>query len=119
MLPDFLVPETTTSGNASGPVLSLEDTEARRILITLGITEIVEQESLELSIWDSPDGREWGKDPIAAFPQKFYKGNWAMVIDLARHPETRFLQARWIAQRWGRGDHKPHFTFFVFAQRYS
>lgn len=118
MLPNFLVPETVTNGNGSGPVLALENGNASRVLVTLGILEVVEQESLELTIWDSPDGENWGKHPIAAFPQKFYAGNSAIVIDLARHPEARFLQARWVAQRWGRGDHTPRFAFFAFVEEY-
>jgi hypothetical protein len=118
MLPAFLVPETTITANGSSPILQIEGGEASRILVTLGITEVVEQELLDLSIWDSPDGHTWGSHPIAAFPQKFYGGHWAILLDLARHPEARYLQARWATMRWGRGDHTPRFTFFVFAEEF-
>lgn len=116
MRPSFLVPETAVTANGSGPVLRIDGAETPRVLLTLGITEAVEQELLDLSIWDSPDGEAWSNHPIAAFPQKFYRGHWAIVLDLTRHPEARYLQARWTMQRWGRGDHTPRFTFFVFAE---
>ena len=45
--------------------------------MTLAITKIIEQESLDLSIFGSADGATWGAKPIAAFPQKFYCGEIA------------------------------------------
>src|SRR4051812_49441454 len=98
MLPAFLVPETTITENGSGAVVALEGADSALILVTLGITAVVEQELLEVAIWDSPDGHAWSKQPVAAFPQKFYAGNWAIVVDVSRHPEARFLQARWTTQ---------------------
>jgi len=118
MLPVFLVPETTITANGSGPVVALDAGETSRILLTLGITAVVEQELLEVSIWDSPDGNAWNKQPVAAFPQKFYAGNSAIVVDPLQHPDARYLQARWATQRWGRGSHTPKFTFFVFAEEF-
>jgi len=42
-------------------------------LLTLAITNIIEQESLDVSIFGSADGATWDPKPVAAFPQKFYR----------------------------------------------
>ena len=56
-------------------------------LLTLEITKIIEQESLDVSIHGSADAAGWDAKPIAAFPQKFYCGQSPMLLDLTAHPE--------------------------------
>jgi hypothetical protein len=82
--------------------------------LTLGISEVVEQESIDVAIWGSQDGTDWGKKPIAAFPQKFYQGLATVVADLS---QVKQVQVRWTVNRWGRGDSKPMFKFFVAWER--
>lgn len=116
MAPDFLVPETTIHEKGSGPVLELGEAQGKLLLLTLGIVDIVEQESLDISIWGSADGEQWGDKPLRAFPQKFYKGTYHILLDLSPHPEVRFLRAEWKVNRWGVGSHTPMFRFYVFAE---
>ena len=97
-------------------VVELGDSKGKLILLTLGISRVVEQQSLDVSIWASADGQEWGGKPLAAFPQKFYCGVYTMMLDLSGHPEAGYLQARWKMNRWGRGSTKPDFTFYLFAR---
>jgi hypothetical protein len=113
---NFLVPETTVVANGNGPVLDLGSEAGQPLLLTLGITKILEQESLDVSIWGSADGQEWGAAPLLAFPQKFYVGVYALLLDLSGRPEIKHLQARWKVARWGVGSTKPQFTFYVFAE---
>jgi hypothetical protein len=113
---NFLVPETKVEANGSGPSLDLGSSAAQTLLLTLGITKIVEQESLDVSIWGSADGTEWGAKPLLAFPQKFYAGTYTILLDLADKPEVRYLQARWHVERWGVGSTTPMFTFYLFAE---
>lgn len=115
MLPNFLVPESTVRDGGTGLVLSLDNSQGGMVLLTLGITRIIEQESLDVLIWGSSDGENWGDKPLLAFPQKFYCGTYQMLLDLSAHPETRFLRAQWKVNRWGRGDGKPLFGFYLFA----
>ena len=115
----FLVPETTvhTNGESSSLALAaLSDSPVVSALITLGITKVVEQEVLTLSMHGSPDGATWTAAPLAAFPQKFYTGVYSLVIDLGKHPDTRYIRAQWKVARWGRGDKTPSFTFYVFVE---
>jgi hypothetical protein len=116
MLPDFVLQETTIRENGSGSPLALGELPSPIVLLTLGITRIIEQESLDLSIWGSADGNEWGSKPLIAFPQKFYCGTYQILLDLSPHPDVKYLRAQWLVQRWGRGEPKPLFGCYVFAQ---
>jgi hypothetical protein len=119
MLPQFLLQETTVREAGTGPELSLGDPHGETLILTLGITRIIEQESIDISIWGSADGSEWGAKPIVAFPQKFYCGTYQILVDLADHPDVKFLRAKWAVNRWGKGDPKPLFTIYLFAQAMS
>jgi hypothetical protein len=116
MLPGFLLPETTIREAGSGPEVDLGDFQGGPILLTLGITRIIEQESLDMSIWGSIDNVEWGLKPLTAFPQKFYCGTYQILLDLKHHPDVKFLRAKYHAQRWGKGEPKPLFGAYVFIQ---
>ena len=88
-------------------------------MVTLGVTKIVEQEALLVSIHSSADGSTWSATPVAVFPQKFYTGVSTLVVDLAAHPNAAYLRAQWKVGRWGRGDKTPSFRFYVFVESAS
>jgi len=115
MLPQFLLPETTVREAGSGGVLDLGDLQGETLILTLGITRIIEQESIDISIWGSADGADWGAKPLAAFPQKFYCGTYQMLLDLTDRP-VRYLKTTWQVGRWGKGDPKPLFGLYLFVQ---
>jgi hypothetical protein len=116
MLPGFLLPETTIREAGTGEALDIAEFASGVLLLTLGITRIIEQQSLDVSIWGSPDGKEWGAKPLISFPQKFYCGTYQILLDLAQHSDVRFLRVKWAAARWGKGDPKPLFGIYLFAQ---
>ncbi len=116
MLPEFLLPETTVREAGVGPAMSLGDDRARLLTLTLGITRIVEQESLDLAVCGSADGTNWDPKPLVTFPQKFYCGTYQIVLDLSSHPDVRYLRAAWRVNRWGRGDATPLFSIYLFAK---
>jgi hypothetical protein len=116
MLPEFLLPETTVREAGVGPELSLAGRQGETLLLTLGITRIIEQESIDVSIWGSADGKEWGLKPLLTFPQKFYCGTYQILLDLTDHPDVQFVRAKWQVNRWGKGDLKPLFTVYMFAE---
>ena len=116
MFPQFLLPETTVREAGTGPAIGLGDEQGGTVILTLGITRIIEQESLDISIWGSADGTDWGAKPIVSFPQKFYCGTYQLLVDLGRHPEVKNLRVKWGVNRWGKGDPKPLFTMYVFVQ---
>jgi hypothetical protein len=116
MLPVFLIPETTIREAGSGLMFSLGEHCRGALILTLGITRIIEQERLDVSIWGSADGSDWGSKPVIAFPQKFYCGTYQIQLDLIERPQIQYLQARWNVNRWGKGGPKPLFTIYLFAE---
>ena len=116
MLPQFLLPETTIRDAGNGPEFQLGEHQGKCLVLTLGITRIIEQESIDLSIWGSADGTNWGAGPVAAFPQKFYCGTYQLVVDLSDRPAITHLRVKWTLNRWGKGSLKPMFGLYVFAQ---
>jgi hypothetical protein len=116
MLPEFLLPETTIREAGAGPELDLDEQAGGTLIVTLGITRIIEQESLDISIWGSADGSDWGVKALASFPQKFYCGTYQILLDLSERPEVKHLRAKWQANRWGKGDSRPLFTMYLFTQ---
>ena len=114
MIEGFLVPErTVATAKGDGPALDLSRAEGRVFLLTLDITAVVEQESLDVSVQGSADGTAWDPKPIVAFPQKFYREEVPLLLDLARKPEVKFVRAHWEVNRWGRGPATPRFEFSV------
>ena len=116
MLQEFLLPETTIREAGAGSEIDLGGQVGGTLLLTLGITRIIEQQSIDISIWGSADGTDWGAKPVASFPQKFYCGTYQIVLDLKDRPQVRYLRAKWQVNRWGKGDSKPLFTVYLFAQ---
>ena len=110
----FVVPENTVvNAKGDGPALDVSRAQGRIFLVTLAITNIIEQESLDVSIFASADGATWDPKPVAAFPQKFYREEAPLLLDLAARPEVKFIRAHWEVGRWGRGTETPMFEFSV------
>jgi hypothetical protein len=113
----YLVPAgTTAEGSGQGAPLELGALAGKELLLILRIDEVLEQESLHVSIWGSADGQGWGTQALFWFPQKFYSGVTPAAVNLGQRPDIKFLQARWEANRWGRGIPRPQFKFAVEVQ---
>ena len=105
--------QTVVSAKGDGAAVDVSAAANRVFLVTLAITKIIEQESLDLSIYGSPDGTTWDAKSIAAFPQKFYDGDSPLLLDLTAHADVKFVRAHWECARWGRGTETPMFEFGV------
>ena len=114
MIDTFLVPEkTVVSAKGDGPPIDASTAGNRIFLLTLEITNIVEQESLDVSIYGSGDGTAWAPKPLTNFPQKFYRGQHPLLLDLTAHKDVKLVRAHWEVGRWGRGSETPMFEFSV------
>ena len=110
----FLVPEkTVVNAKGDGPALDISGAASRVFLLTLDITDIIEQEALDVSIYGSADGSAWDAKPLTAFPQKFYRGQHPLLLDLTGNREVKFVRAHWEVNRWGRGTTTPMFEFHL------
>ena len=113
----YLVPAgTVVEESGESAPLELGPLAGKTLLLMLQINEVVEQESLHVSVWGSSDGQNWGAQALFWFPQKFYVGVTPAAVDLGQRPEVKFLQARWEANRWGRGIPRPRFGFALQVQ---
>jgi hypothetical protein len=106
-------PGTVATAKGDGQSIDVGAAAGRVFLVTLSITKIIEQESLDVSIYGSADGATWGPKSLAAFPQKFYAEESPMLLDLGAHGDVKFVRAHWEMARWGRGTETPMFEFGV------
>jgi hypothetical protein len=114
MIDTVLVPaKTVVNAKGNGVPVDVSAAAHRVFLLTLSITNIVEQESLDVSLYGSADGATWEPKAIVAFPQKFYRGQQPLLADLTQHPGVKFVRAHWEVNRWGRGTETPMFEFDV------
>lgn len=109
-----LVPAgTVATTKGDGQPIDVSGASSRVFLVTLSITRIIEQESLDVSIYGSSDGTTWEPKSIGAFRQEFYTGETPLLLDLTAHPNVKFVRAHWEMARWGRGTETPLFEFGV------
>jgi hypothetical protein len=103
--------KTVVTAKGEGPAIDLTAAGNRTFLLTLDITNIIEQESLEIMIQGSADGATWDPKPVITLPQKFYRGESPFLLDLNSQPNVKFIRAHWEVARWGRGTETPMFEF--------
>jgi hypothetical protein len=116
MLPNFLLPESIARADGMGPEIDLGSKRGKLLVLTLGITRILEQESLEVSVWGSTDGENWGSRPLATYPPKFYCGIYSILFNLVSRPEVRFVRVQWKMSRWSRHDFTPMCGFYLYTE---
>ena len=111
MLDAFLVPEkTAVTAKGDSEALDISAASNPVFLVTLSINEVVEQESIEINLFTSADGTTWEAKPVATLPQKFYVGEYPLLVDLTATPNAKFVRAHWDVNRWGRGATTPRFV---------
>ncbi len=108
-------PGTRVEANGEGESVDISGSATRTFLCLMKITGQIEQESLDVSIWGSADGQNWGTKPLIKLPQSFYQGEARMVLDLALRPEFKYIRPQWELNRWGRVAPLPMFVFSLRA----
>lgn len=110
MIDTFVLPEgTVVTANGDSTPVELSTANSRVFLLTLSITAAIEQESIELIVFTSADGTTWDTKPVTTLPQKFYVGEYPLLVDLSASPDAKFLRVHWDVNRWGRGVNTPKF----------
>jgi hypothetical protein len=107
---NLIPPDTRMEGGGDGASFDISTSATRTFLCHLTVTEQIEQESLDVSIYGSADGETWTKKPLLKLPQQFYRGITKLVLDVSHRPEVKFIRARWELNRWGRGAPLPMFV---------
>jgi hypothetical protein len=112
---DLVAQGTRVTENGTGAAVDVTASQTRTFLLVLQITGVVEQESLDVSIYGSEDGQNWLPKPILKLPQRFYRSETRMVLDLTSRPEVKVIRAGWELNRWGRVSPLPVFVFGLHA----
>ena len=107
----FLLPEGVVREDGQGAEVALDSAQGKSALLTLGITRILERETLEVTVLGSSDRTTW--QPLATYPKKSYCGTYSLAMDLSQHPDIRHLRVQWHMSRWDQRKSKPVFAFYV------
>jgi hypothetical protein len=112
MAVDFVLipPGTRLTSNGEGQSFEISASQTRTFLCSMEITDQMEQESVDISVWGSADVQDWGKMPLLKMPQRFYRGETRQVLDLSLKSEIRFIRAKYELTRWGRVAPHPMFV---------
>ena len=120
MVDTFLVPEkTVVTTKGDGPLVEISAAQNRVFLLQFDITGVIEQEAIDLSVFGGADEAGLAKAPLMSFPQTFYKGQQAILLDLRARSDVNVVRAHWEVNRWGRGPETPWFEFCLKATEVS
>jgi hypothetical protein len=106
----LIPPGTRLAAKGEGQPFDISGSQTRTFLCSMDITDQLEQESVDISVWGSADGQDFGKMPLLKMPQRFYRGETRQVLDLSLKPEIRFIRAKYDLARWGRVAPHPMFV---------
>ncbi len=115
MTPVLVLPETVVRDNGQSDELALESKQGKPLMLTLGITRVLERETLEVTILGSRDRATWQQ--LGAFPKKSYCGTYSLLVDLSEQPDVQYLRVQWKTARWDNRTQKPVFAFYVSAEQ--
>ena len=62
---DLIAQGTLVKENGSGAAVDIRASQTRTFFCVMNIADQIEQESLDVSIWGSADGENWGTHPIS------------------------------------------------------
>jgi hypothetical protein len=95
MVPFQMFPEGTVLGNGTGPVVGLDQAAGQPLQLTLSISRMMERHILDVSVWGSSDGSNWGSFPLTVLPHRYYCGVYQHWLDLAGHPQVRYIRLKY------------------------
>jgi hypothetical protein len=116
MLPDVLLPESMARADGQGLAIDLRFKRGKLLVLTLGITTVLEQGGLDVSVWGSSNGENWGSKALATYPSKSYCGIYSILLNLVSRPGVGFVRVQWKMKQWGRRETTPMFSFYVYAE---
>ncbi len=105
----LLAEHSVITANGDSEPVDISAAASRNFLLTLTIQKVIEQESIEVGVFTSADGAAWDPKPVAGLSQKFYPGEYPLLLDLSQSLNARFVRAHWDVNRWGRGANAPNF----------
>ena len=84
MLDAFLLPaNTVVTAKGDSEALDISGAASRIFLLTLTVDSVVEQEAIDVFVYTSADGAAWEAKAVAGMEQKFYVGEYPLLVDLS------------------------------------
>ena len=115
MSPVCLFSETVVQDSGFGPVVDLGEASNKPLLLTLSITRMMEEHTLCVTVWGSPDRVDWGSRPVAVLPNRYYCGEYQHLLDLSSYPAIRHLRLEYNFTGWGYDDRAKVSSFSLSA----
>lgn len=116
MLPQYLIPECHVGADGIGPPIEIIEHRGNLLVLTLGISGIVQGEGMIVSVHGSSDQLEWGTEPLVSFSQKYYCGLYSVLLSLTKYPDVQYLRAQWRIQFWAKTETTtPMLEFYLLA----
>ena len=91
MTPVFLLSEGVVREDGQGAEVALDWAQGKSLLLTLGVTRILERETLEVTILGSSDQTAW--QPLTTYPKKSYCGTYSLLLDMPMKKVNALLYA--------------------------
>ena len=83
-MPFYYLPIPSSPPKGDSEALDISAAASRVFLLTLSIASVVEQEAIDVFVYTSVDGTTWDAKPVAGMEQKFYPGEYPLLVDLVR-----------------------------------
>jgi hypothetical protein len=114
--PKCILPYSVRRVDDTGPAMDLDGRHGKLFVVSLSINAVEERTGLVVSVWGSPDQIDWGSKPLVTLRQRQHCGVYSALLNLAHHPDIRFLRVQWSMNRWGKGERIAQFGFQVFLE---
>lgn len=112
----YLFPEEVITGGGSGPEIDLGESKGTQLQLSLSITRMVERQTLDISIWGSSDGSDWGLRPLLVLARRYYCGTYHQFLDLSESPKIRYLRIDYQLHNWAHSASRPMASFCLTAE---
>lgn len=117
MLPQYLMPECQAGEDGIGPQIEIIEQCGKLLVLTLGISSVVQGEGIIVSVHGSSDQLDWGTEPLVSFSQKYYCGLYSVLLNLTKYPDVQYLRAQWKIQCWAKTKTTiPMIEFYLLAE---
>ncbi len=116
MEPILLFPEQFVQGCGSGPVIELGLAQGKPLHCSLTINRITQQHTLDIAVWGSEDGADFGSRPVVAFPSKYYCGTYHHMLEFDSDSKIRFVRVDYRFNCWGHQVAAPLCVFTMTAE---
>ena len=87
--------------SALGTGIELGPARGQILQLVLDIRRMSERQTIDMLVWGSTNGTDWGPRPLVTIPRKYYCGSYSYKLDLTEHPDVKFINAEYRVNKPG------------------